>query len=127
LNAADGQTHIVPNGVFQANGLTNLSTQGIRRISLVFPISYSSDIDQAKEIVARILAGDERVLQEPAAGISVGELAGDSVNLSALPFVKAGDFAAVQADTVEQVKKEFDAAGIVIPNAQHDVYLYSQN
>jgi small-conductance mechanosensitive channel len=42
-------------------------------------------------------------------------LAASGVEVVAWPFVKTEDYALVQADVVEQVKAEFDAAGIAIP------------
>jgi small conductance mechanosensitive channel len=67
------------------------------------------------------------VHSEPPARVFVGQLADSSVELVAWPFVKAEDYAPAQADLVEQVKREFDAAGIDIPYPQQDVHVYSHN
>jgi small conductance mechanosensitive channel len=127
LNAPDGKTHVVPNGVIQGGGLTNLSTTGVLRVDLSFGISYESDLDKAKAVLTNLLATDGRVLAEPPARVFVGQLADSSVELVAWPFVKAEDYAPVQAELVEQVKREFDAAGINMPYPQQDVHLYAHN
>jgi small conductance mechanosensitive channel len=54
-------------------------------------------------------------------------LADSNVELVALPFVKAENYASLQADIVERLKKEFDAAGILIPFPQRDVHVYSHS
>jgi small conductance mechanosensitive channel len=126
LRAADGKTHVLPNGVIQGSGLTNHTTLGRLRINLVFGISYDSDIDKAKAILAELMVADERVLKEPPAGVAVQQLADSSVSLVALPFVEASDFSAVQADMLERVMREFDAAGIVMPYPTQEVHLVTQ-
>ena len=127
LNSPDGKTHIVPNGAIQAGGLTNYSTRGILRLDLSFGISYDSDLERAKDLLANLLAADERVLGEPPARVFVRELADSSVELVAWPFVKAEDYGPLQGEIVERVKQEFDAAGIVLPYPQQDVHLHGHN
>lgn len=115
LYAPDGKTHILPNGKIQAAGLANYSTTGKLRLDLSFRIGYDSDVEKAKAILSNLLAAEERVLTEPPARVFVQQLAASGVEVVAWPFVKTEDYALVQADVVEQVKAEFDAAGIVIP------------
>jgi len=127
LIAPDGKTHILPNGKIQGGGLTNYSKTDSLRLNLTFDISYSSDIDQAKEIVMKLLETDERVLAEPAARVFVHQLAESSVQLVAWPFVQLEDYLTFQTDFVEQVKKAFDQADIVIPFPQRDVHLITES
>ena len=127
LKSPDGKTHILPNGVIQGGGVTNLSTTGVLRIDLSFGISYESDLDRAKTVLAKLLAANERVLEEPPASVFVGQLGDSSIELVAAPFVQTGDFSSVSAELVEQVKREFDLAGIDMPNPQQDVHLYTHN
>ena len=115
LHAPDGKTHILPNGKIQAAGLANYSTTGTLRLELSFRIGYDSRVEQAKAILSKLLAAEERVLAEPPARVFVQQLAAGGVEVAAWPFVKTEDYALVQAELVEQVKTEFDAAGIVIP------------
>jgi small conductance mechanosensitive channel len=127
LLAPDGKTHFLPNGLIQGGGLTNYSTTGRLRLNLSFTIDYESDFDQAKQILAALLAADDRVLPEPAPQVFVQDLGDNGIELVAWPFVNAADFAVVQAEIIEQVRKTFAEAGIVIPKPQLDVHLYSQS
>lgn len=127
LNSPDGKTHIVPNGVIQGGGMTNLSTTGVLRLDLSFQISYESDVAQAKAVLANLLASDERVLAEPPTLVFVKQLADSGVEVVAWPFAKVDDFASLQAELVERVRGEFDRAGIAIPYPQQDVHLYTHN
>ena len=64
---------------------------------------------------------------EPPTRVFVRELADSSVELVAWPFVRAEDYGPLQGEIVERVKREFDAAGIVMPYPQQDVHLYAHN
>lgn len=125
LNSPDGKVHVVPNGLIEGGGVTNLSTTGVLRLDLTFLLDYGSDLEKAKAVLANLLAGDKRVLAEPPAQVFVQQLADSGVELVAWPFVRTEDYVPVQAELVEGVKREFDAAGIAIPYPRQDVHLYT--
>jgi small conductance mechanosensitive channel len=52
------------------------------------------------------------------------ELGDSSVNFVVRPWVKASDYWGVHMETIEKIKKAFDANGINIPYPQRDVHLY---
>ncbi len=123
--SADHKTHILPNGKIQGAGITNLSKIGTIRVDQAYRISYASDAEKAKQIVATILADDERVLAEPTPQVFVGKLAEDHMEITAWPFVLIADLLPFQKDIVENVLKGFEQAGIVIPLPQQEVRLLS--
>jgi small conductance mechanosensitive channel len=127
LESSDGKTHIVPNGRIQSGGMANYSTTGILRLNLSFGISYDSDLEKAKELLASLLAEDERVLTEPPARVFVGQLADSYLELVAWPFAKREDVGVLQAELTERVMHEFDAAGIEMPYPRQDVHLFTHN
>ncbi|HHH46641.1 MAG TPA: mechanosensitive ion channel, partial [Thiotrichales bacterium] len=73
-----------------------------------------------------ILETDDRILEDPAPAISLGELADSSVNLNVRPWVKSSDYWPVRSDLLERIKNAFDAEGISIPYPQRDVHLYQE-
>ncbi|OQX46097.1 MAG: mechanosensitive ion channel protein MscS, partial [Candidatus Sedimenticola endophacoides] len=103
--------------------IINYSARETRRIDMVFGIGYDDDIRQAKEIMATILAADERILPEPEPLIAVAELADSSVNFNVRPWVKSGDYWAVKFDLTEKIKLAFDENGISIPYPQMDLHI----
>mgnify|MGYP000146221880 CR=1 FL=1 len=126
MNTLDNQRIIIPNSKLTGDNIINYSAMEQRRIDLVFGIGYDDDIDKAKQLIAEILAADDRVLKDPAPQIAVSELADSSVNFVARPWAKTGDYWEVFFDTTEAVKKRFDAEGISIPYPQSDVHVYQQ-
>ena len=123
LRTLDNREIIVPNGKIYNDVITNYSARDTRRIDLVVGISYDSDIRKAKELVESIIAGDERILKDPAPSWGVMDLADSSVNLYIRPWVAASDYWVTRCDLLEVIKTTFDANGISIPFPQMDVHL----
>jgi len=123
MTTPDNKEVIVPNGSILDNNITNFSARPTRRVDMVFGISYDDDIRQAKKLLEDIIAADDRVLQEPAPVIALGELADSSVNFLVRPWVNSADYWKVLWDTTEAVKIRFDAEGVSIPYPQMDVHM----
>ncbi|WP_301099167.1 mechanosensitive ion channel domain-containing protein [Otariodibacter sp.] len=123
LRTTDNKTILVPNGKVFADSITNYSQNETRRIDMIFDISYESDIEKAKNIIARILNENEKVLKYPTPTIAVGNLATSSVQIFVRPWVKNGEYFPVQYAVLETVKLEFDKAGISIPYDQLQLHL----
>lgn len=123
LNTPDNKEIIVPNGAIYSDTITNYSARDTRRVDMVFGIGYGDDIHKAKQLLTDIVNADERVLQDPAPTIAIGELGDSSVNFLVRPWVKSADYWAVMWDTNEKVKDTFDANGISIPFPQMDVHV----
>ncbi len=126
LHSPDNRKIVIPNSPLATGSLTNFSALPTRRIDFSFGIGYGDDIDKAKDILLTMAQNDERVLKEDSPPeVMVEALADSSVNLKLRTWVKSGDYWSFYCDTTENVKKQFDAAGISIPFPQQDVHLYN--
>ena len=124
LKTPDNKTVIVPNAKLTGDNIVNYTVKGTRRVDMVVGVSYEADLDQTREVIAGVLAKDERILEDPPVQIAVKEMADSSVNFVVRPWTSADDYWGVYFDTQENVKKALDAAGIGIPFPQTDVHLY---
>ncbi|OBX06829.1 mechanosensitive ion channel family protein [Gallibacterium genomosp. 3] len=125
LRTGDNKTVLVPNNQIFTQKITNYSMNQTRRIDFIFDISYEADIAKAKEIIARCLAEEPRILKTPEPLIAVGALAASSVQLFVRPWVNTTDYWGVHFAIMEKIKLEFDKAGIDIPFNQLDINLTS--
>lgn len=125
LTTPDNKEVIVPNSQVYSGSITNYSAKPTRRVDMVFGIGYDDDMKQARQIILDVLSKDDRVLQEPAPTVAVGELADNSVNFLVRPWVKSTDYWLVKWDMLETIKSEFDSNGISTPIPQRDVYVYN--
>ncbi|WP_439105972.1 mechanosensitive ion channel family protein [Congregibacter sp.] len=123
LTTPDNKEIFVPNGSIIGGNITNFSAKDTRRVDMVFGISYGDNLLDAKAILEDIIKSDSRVLAEPEAVVTVGELADSSVNFLVRPWVNAADYWAVLWDTTQSVKLRFDEAGISIPFPQMELHM----
>jgi small conductance mechanosensitive channel len=126
LVTIDNKVIFIPNSKLINDNIINYSEKDIRRIDLVFGISYTDDIDKAKNIIKSIIESDTLILKEPAPIIVVGELADNSVNIFVRPWVKTQDVLEVKFRLIESVKKLFDEEKITIPFPQRDVHIHQR-
>ncbi|UAB74214.1 mechanosensitive ion channel family protein [Mesoflavibacter sp. SCSIO 43206] len=117
---------IIPNGALSNGNIVNYTTEGTRRVDLVFGVGYDSDIKKTKEVLMKVITDNPKVLQEPAPTVNVLELADSSVNFAVRPWCKTEDYWAVYFETMEKTKEALDAAGIEIPYP-HQVEIHKEN
>ncbi|WP_047045468.1 small-conductance mechanosensitive channel MscS [Vibrio mexicanus] len=123
LTTPDNKMVVVPNGSVIGSPITNYSRHETRRIDHVIGVSYGADLKKTKEVIAKVLEADERILKEPGTTIGVVALADSSVNFVVRPWVKTADYWDVYFDSLQAIKEALDAEGIEIPFPQMDVHL----
>lgn len=94
---------------------------------MTFGIGYPDDIDKAREVIQKIADACPFIDHEQEVDILVSELADSSVNFAVRPWCKTEDYWNVHFYMHENVKKEFDMAGIGIPYPQMDIHLNKLN
>ena len=120
---ADNRMMVVPNNSIWGNIITNVTHSDTRRVDMIFGIGYNDNIEQAENVMMKILAEHPLVLKDPVPGIAITELADSSVNFNCRPWVKTADYWTVYADVTRAVKEAFDKEGISIPYPQIDIHL----
>jgi small conductance mechanosensitive channel len=123
LLTLDNREVIIPNNAIYTDNITNYSAQPLRRVDMVFGVSYADDLRQVRELLQQIVAADPRILADPPPVIVVGELADSSVNFFVQPWVNNADYWDVKFAITEQVKLAFDKHGITIPYPQMEVHM----
>jgi len=122
----DNQTIVVPNNKIWGDVVRNVTAQTMRRIDMMFGISYTDDIPKTERVLQDILDSHEKVLAEPEPIVRLHELADSSVNFVVRPWVKKEDYWDVYWDITRSVKMRFDEEGISIPFPQRDVHVYNE-
>ncbi len=124
LTSPDNRVIVVPNAKLGGDNIVNYSVKPMRRIDLVFGVSYTDDIDRVKTVIGEVLAQENRILKDPAPLIGLLELADSSLNFAVRPWVMTADYWSVYFDLNERMKKRLDREGITIPFPQQDVHLH---
>ena len=115
LTGLSNKEIIIPNGSLSNGNIVNYTTEGTRRVDLIFGVSYDSDIKKTKEVLMTILTSHPKVLKEPAPSVNLLELADSSINFAVRPWCASADYWTVYFEVTEQTKEALDTAGIEIP------------
>ncbi len=124
ITTLDNQRIVVPNGKVWGDVINNATAERIRRVDLVFGISYEDDIEKARGILEEIVAGEELVLDDPDPLVRLHTLGESSVDFVCRPWCRTQDYWDVYWNITEAVKKRFDEEGVSIPFPQRDVHVY---
>lgn len=127
LATLDNKRIIIANSNVTGNTITNISGQGTVGVELTFGIGYGDDIDKARKVILEVGKNCPHILDDPRQGVVVAELGDSSVNLATRPYCKSEHYWDTFFYMQENVKKEFDKAGIGIPYPTMDVHMISNN
>lgn len=114
LISANNQTIFISNGILSNGIITNFSVAGMRRVDLVFSLSYETNIKEAKEVVLEVMKSHSKVLKNPEPMVVVKDLSDSAIHLAIRPWSKNEDFGEVSSDILENCKTAFDKKGIII-------------
>ena len=123
LTTLDNRLIIIPNGNVMGNAIENMTAQGSRRTDMTIGIGYDDDIDQARQVIAQVVEATPAVDLSKGYDIFVKTLNDSSVDFTVRVWAENANFWPAQFHITEQVKKEFDKAGIGIPFPQMDVHI----
>lgn len=121
LLTVDNKAIMIPNGTLSNSSIVNVTAMKKRRLDLLFGVAYDSDIKKVKEILEKVAIGDEAIIKDEATNVFVSELKDSYVEVGARGWVKTEDYWTAKWRITEQVKLEFDKAGITIPFPQMEI------
>lgn len=116
VHTGDNKVILLPNGPVSTGIINNYSREDVRRVDMVFSISYGDDFEKAKEVLLRIIKEDERILDTPSApAINLMELAASSIDISVKVWCKQSDYWNVKFDMNRNVYDIFPKEGLNFP------------
>ncbi|MGN1480297.1 mechanosensitive ion channel family protein [Porcipelethomonas sp.] len=120
----DNKTVYIPNGKVADSQIVNYSEQNKRRVDMEFGISYSDDIERAKELILKLASEHELILNEPEPPfVRLGVQAEDSLQIIVRVWTATENYWQVKFDFVEMVNNAFAENHITIPFRQLDVHI----
>ena len=123
LVTPDNKTVIVPNGTLANTSLTNVTAQDKRRLDLTIGVSYTADLQQAKQLIENLVREEDGILKEEAIQVFVSELGDHAVILGVRGWVKKDAYWTTKWNLLENIKLTFDQHGIEIPHPQVVVHM----
>jgi small conductance mechanosensitive channel len=119
----DNREATLPNAKIGSDVIVNFNRRGTRRFELKLGIGHRGDTDQVMDGIMHLFEADERVLKDPAPGVWIESLAGQTVNLVVRGWTSSTNGWATQTDLLRAIKRQIDAGQIGIPTAPLEVRL----
>lgn len=126
IKTADNKKIIIPNSHITTNHIINYSAESSRRVDLMFSISYSDDIQVAKNVILDVIKSNDKILSVPEPVVYVNSHEASSLSLVARMWCTGADYWDVYFAMQEDVKIAFDKNGINIPYNQMDVHIINK-
>ncbi|MCD8021595.1 MAG: mechanosensitive ion channel family protein [Lachnospiraceae bacterium] len=123
LLTTDTRRVIVPNGTLADNIMVNVTASDRRKLDVAVSISYEDNLATAKAVLERLIQDNPDVLHDEEHLVFVSELGDNGIVLKLRCWVPTDKYWPVQWQMNEQIKIEFDQAGLHIPYPQMDVHL----
>ncbi len=120
----DNELLTVPNSQLTDGTIKNPVKADKLRLKFVFGIGYDDDIDQATNIIIEEAENHSGILDDPAPGVRLTELADSYIGLQSRIWIgnpSRSDFVRIRGEYVQNVKERFDQADIEIPFPQRDL------
>ncbi len=115
LAKADNVYLFAPNSKIWGSEIVNYSRNIDRRQDIVVGIDYNDDVDKAMDIIGKILASDERILQNTDGRkpqVVTDKLNDFTIDVIARFWSLNSDYWQLRWDINKRIKKELEAAGI---------------
>lgn len=123
LRTPDNKVIYVPNGTLSNSNIINYSEKPTRRVDFNFNISYDTNLEKAKALIAAVCTSHAMVLSDPAPMVRAAEHGQNGVVITARVWVNSSDYWTVKFDILESVKKVFDINEIEFPYNQIDIHV----
>ena len=107
----------IPNGELLNNTIENMSTKKLRRLDMVFSISYNNDLLLVKDIIKTNIIKSHMVLENKGIFINVYGSNETSVEIISRAWVKNEDYWDLYYFLLEEVRKGFVENNIEMPTS----------
>lgn len=116
VQSLDGTNLIVPNADLLTNVIQNFTSNTFRRISLQVGVHYSTNLANAIKTTLGSIKKNKDVLQQPETQVLAMEFGDSAILLEARFWIESSTgWINLRSEILQQLKIDFDAAGINIP------------
>jgi small conductance mechanosensitive channel len=124
LITEDGEIITIPNKLIVGEILHNSNANLVIEASI--NIAYDSDTKKAISIIKEVMAGNEKVVDEPEAQAGIQNFADSAIELGYRYWVPTKQYYSVMYEVNELILSRFNEEGIAIPFPQRELHIIKQ-
>ncbi len=116
IKSFDGTLLIIPNAQMITAVIENFSANEMRRVKFDVGVSYDTPLQESIQLAIASVKKHQKVMPEPVTNVIATEFGDSAINLNVLFWVESDTpWVQVKSEAIQQLKLDFDAAGIEIP------------
>lgn len=116
IKSFDGTLLIIPNSQMITAVIENFSANEMRRVSFEVGVHYDTPLQESIQLAIASVKKHQKVMPEPATNVIATEFGDSAIVLKVLFWVETEtSWIQVKSEVIQQLKLDFDAAGIEIP------------
>ncbi len=123
MTTPDNKTIYIPNGPLSTGNIVNITTQPTRRVEVVVNIEYGTDVEVVKALLLSIAEAHPLVLKSPEPFARMFAMNDHSIDFKLRVWVDKNDFWSVTFDLNEEIYKQINDRGLVVPFNQMTVHI----
>lgn len=116
IKSFDGTLLIIPNAQMITAVIENFSANEMRRVSFEVGVHYNTPLQDSIQLAIASVKKHQKVMPEPSSNVIATEFGESAIVLKVLFWVESTTpWLQVKSEVIQQLKLDFDAAGIEIP------------
>ena len=123
LKTFDGMMVTIPNSTITSENVKNYSRLPTRRIDILIPVGYGTDISLLHSVIDGVLATQEKILSEPAPQLVLKDYGDSNLNYSLRVWVPTEIYWDIYFALTEKILLALREANISIDYNQYDVHI----
>ena len=123
LKTFDGMMVTIPNSTITSENVKNYSRLPTRRIDILVPVGYGTDIGLLHKVIDEVLATQTKILSEPAPQLVLKDYGDSNLNYSLRAWVPTEVFWDIYFALTESILLALRKADISIDYNQYDVHI----
>lgn len=123
LKTFDGMMVTIPNSTITSENVKNYSRLPTRRIDILIPVGYGTDIGLLHSVIDKLLAAQDKILPEPAPQLVLKDYGDSNLNYSLRVWVPTEIYWDIYFALTEKILLALREANISIDYNQYDVHI----
>ncbi|TXT50873.1 MAG: mechanosensitive ion channel MscS [Spirochaetes bacterium] len=113
----------IPNESIIKTNVINISRFPIRRLDVMVPVSYKSNLDRVRGLLAEVAAKNTNVLDNPAPLILIDKFDASGINILFGVWFESSNLMETKNSIISDIHSRFSLEGIAIPYPKLDVFV----
>jgi small-conductance mechanosensitive channel len=116
IKSFDGTLLIIPNAQMITAVIENFSANEMRRVSFEVGVHYNTPLQESIQLAIASVKKHQKIMPEPATNVIATEFGDSAITLKVLFWIESStSWLQVKSEVIQQLKLDFDSAGIEIP------------